>query len=172
MLFREDAPVRVLPAALAMLSFVAVMFLMIGCDRPASRSKVTAHSSVREVSGKLPNLARYRIESCTYTFSESNSGRGVPSPSDIRVELKGSLRLAENGYEEIKAGFEWGRIDRADVPSVLEAILPEGDLLSSARLNESFSENPTFAHGFVVTQAVDASCRLFFLSTDIDHPME
>jgi len=155
--------------------FVLVTTVVIGgCSGGGrgSQVKVNTSSSVTELLNKLPNLKPFGVESCTYTIEKSSVDSRVPSPSDVRVELKGSAQLSETGFRAIKSQLVWAAIPRDRVPVSLVDVVPDGDLLYSPKLNESFAENPTFAHGFVVMCAQDGARTIFFLSRDLDHPIE
>ncbi len=159
-------------AACCSVAIVVMMILLIGgCNGNGSGSQVSAGSSVTELLGKLPNLQPYGIESCDYTVEKSSASSRMPSPSDIRVELRGSAKLSESGFGSMKSKFTWGAIPREKIPKALADTAPVGNLLYSQKLNESFADNPTFAHGFVVVPEQEGARTVYFLATDIDHPI-
>ena len=129
-------------------------------------------TSVSDLLAKLPNLKPLDIGSCSYTVEKSSVKSMVPSPSDVRVELSGSAALSEAGSQALKSGFEWKPLSRDAVPPGLLTLVPPGDLVVSAKLNETFANNPTYAHGFVVVVADDNWMRVYLLATDMDHPIK
>ena len=88
------------------------------------------------------------------------------------MTLRGSALLSAEGFKTLRSRFEWTPIARDDVPKSLLAVLPDGHLLFSQKLNEGFVDNPTYANGFVVTVAGGDARKIFFLSTNMDHPIE
>jgi hypothetical protein len=86
-----------------------------------------------------------------------------------QVELKGYARFSERGQAALSQ-FGWQKVAQDEIPRNLSAILPHGSYMVSQEMNSSFHTNPTFAHGFVV---IVEACpeQVYFLSTDIDHPI-
>ena len=166
-----DHPGYILVACLLVATIVVVMFLIGGCSESGDGSQANTSSSVTELLRSLPNLQPYGVESCNYAIEKSSINSRVPSPTDVRVELKGSAKLSESGFGAMESHFAWASIPRHRLPAGLAEIVPAGDLLYSQKLNESFADNPTFAHGFVVIASQEGARRIYFLSTDIDHPI-
>jgi hypothetical protein len=154
------------------LVIISILIPFGGCDRSANKSQVASGASVSGLLAKLPNLKPFGMESCKYTIGKSSARSTVPSPSDTRVDLKGSAKLSAEGLTAATSRFEWKLIPRDQVPRSLAAIVPTGELRYSVKLNEMFADNPTFAHGFVVRPASEGAREIFFLSTDIDHPIK
>lgn len=166
-----DTPGNTLVACLSAAT-IAVAIFLVGCSSSRrGSSQVSTSSSVTELLGMLPNLQPYGMESCSYKIEKSSADSRVPSPSDVRVELKGSAKLSESSFEAIESQFGWAVIPRDRLPPGLAEIVPAADLLYSQKLNESFADNPTFAHGFVVVPKQEGARTIYFLSTDIDHPI-
>ena len=88
------------------------------------------------------------------------------------MELKATIVLSESGSKDLKTGFVWKSVRRADIPSALRAMLPPGDVIVSPKLNKSFSGNPTYAHGLVIALANESWNRVYVLATDRDHPVQ
>jgi hypothetical protein len=88
------------------------------------------------------------------------------------VQLVGSVELSDDAGSLIEAAFDWKPVSRNEIPGSLARILPSGDLVFSERLNESFSDNPTFAHGLMVRLDAAEKHVIFFLARDIDHPIK
>jgi len=143
-----------------------------GCDTSADTKRVASSLSVSDLLTKLPKLKPFGIDSCSYTLERSTVGSRVPSPSDVRIMLRGSAQLSAEGYNKLRSRFEWRPISRGDVPKNLRPILRAGVLLFSQELNESFADNPTYGNGFVVILERGASRTIFLLATNIDYPIE
>lgn len=141
------------------------------CGRAAPAASETRSTSVEDLLKFLPNLNAIGVTSADYTVTKSSASRGVPSPSDTRIELLGTADLSEDAAKKLQQSFEWVAAHRARIPVKILAILPSGDYLASSKLNDSFSENPTYAHGRVVVVAGNWG-RLYFLASDMDHPIE
>jgi len=153
--------------------FVALMIGLLGaCDNSANTKPGASKSSVSALLAKLPNLKPLGIDSCSYRISKSSTMGRLPSPSDVKMELIGTAQLAQESSKTLRSSFEWKPILRDDVPASLLTILPAGELLVSHKLNMSFADNPTYAHGFVVILGRGDSSRIFVISTDMDHPIE
>lgn len=152
---------------------VVTVAVLNGCGGAEVKTPMAKNTSVSELLTKLPNLKPHDIRSCSYTVEKSSpAATSVPSPSDVRVELKGSVVLSEDGAKTLKSTFDWKPVRRDDIPASLSAVLPPGDVLVSQTLNESFEDNPTFRHGFVATIAKDSWSKVHFLATDLDHPIK
>ena len=148
---------------------LAINFLC-GCSKSTGTTPVASSSSVSELLAKLPILKPLGIESCRYTIEKNSAASRLPSPSDVRVEIKGLAVLSESGSKTLKSSYEWKSIRRDDIPKSLLTILPPGDVLISEKLNESFADNhPNLTHGFVVTLVDNSWSRVYFLATDMDH---
>jgi len=143
-----------------------------GCGNSANTKPAASNSSVSDLLTKLPNLKPLGIDSCTYTLDKSSANSRLPSPSDVKMTLRGSAQLSAEGFKTLTSRFVWKPISRKDVPKILLPIVPAGNLLSSHKFNESFADNPTYAHGFVVLLAGGKSRSIFLLSTDMDHPIK
>lgn len=167
-----NAPKNTSPLFLSITMILIVLTItMYGCNRSGRNTTIERNASVPDLLGKLPNLKLYDIKSCSYIIEKSSTTAWVPSPSDLRVELKGSVVLSVDGAKMIKSQFSWQPISRTDIPGSLSEILPAGDVLVSQKLNESFTDNPTYRHGFVVTFAKDDWSQIYLLATDLDHPI-
>ena len=142
------------------------------CSRSGTNAPVVKNTSVSDLLAKLPNLKPLHIQSCSYTVEASSARTLLPSPSDLRVEIKGSAVLSEAGSRALRSGFEWKPASRDIVPPSLLAIVPPGNVLVSQNLHETFANNPRYPHGFVVALAEGAWSRVYFLATDLDHPIE
>lgn len=152
---------------------VVTVAVLDGCGGSEVKVPVAKNASVSELLTKLPNLKPHDIKSCSYTVEKSSpAATWVPSPSDVRMELKGSAVLSEDGAKTLKSTFDWKPARREDIPASLLAGLPAGDVLVSQKLNESFEDNPTYRHGFVATITKDGWSRVYFLATDLDHPIQ
>jgi len=144
-----------------------------GCELPEARTSSKGKEESKLVSW-LENLKEFDVKSCEYTLeksSDSKFGR-MPSSADTRMELTGFAELSPEGLAKLKADFDWTPAGRETVPPALRPLLPEGDILVSPKLNESFEKNRSFTHGFVALPADDNSKRVYFLTTDKDHPIE
>ena len=150
---------------------MTVFFVLNDSGRKSSSPTVSS-SSVPDLLERLPNLNPIGIDSCSYAVEKSTANSLVPSPSDTKLELKGSAKLSEGNSKRIRSRFDWKQIARADIPKSLLDIVPSGDILVSEKLNESFADNPRYAHGFVIMLADESSRTIFFLSTDMDHPIK
>ena len=159
--------------AVAMALLAAGISASGGCGRSRGKQRVTKSTSVTELLAKLPNLKTLDIESCSYTIQTSSLPSRLPSPSDIRLELKGSLLLSEEGYTQLRAGFvDWKPVSRDMIPASLLSIVPVGDMQMSESLNESFDPNPRYTHAYVVVLEQDHRQYIYLLATDMDHPIE
>jgi hypothetical protein len=129
------------------------------------------NDSVEELVSKLPNLKPLNVVECEFVLTRHNSSRSViPSPSDVLLMIVGSVTLNEVGWKDIRSRYEWKIVSRDIIPADLIDSLPAGVVSVSYKLNESFSDNPTFAHGFVaISNAIEN--RIYLLATDIDHPI-
>jgi len=157
----------------------AVLAIMLGvlvisvssCGRATSSASTTRSTSVADMLKFLPNLNAIDVVSADYAVTKDSASRGVPSPSDIRMELLGTADLSEDAAKKLQHSFEWKAANRKDIPAKILSILPSGDYQVSTKLNDSFSGNPTYAHGRVVVVAGNWG-RLYFLASDRDHPIE
>ena len=158
--------------------FVAIALVVIlilglnGCGNSGTNAAVVKKTSVPDLLAGLPNLKPLDIESCMYTVEKRTARSMVPSPSDVRLEVKGSAVLSEAGSRTLRSGFKWKAVSRDTVPPSLLAIVPLGNVQVSEKLNETFADNPTLAHGFVVALPDDTWKRIYLLATDLDHPIE
>lgn len=166
-----------LPTA-ALLSVTLVVFVLglavlSGCSNGSSSTTKPAapSSSVPDLLAKLANLKQYSVESCEHTTEKSTSSGGLPSPSDIRLELKGSAVLSDEGSKALMSAYAWKPVKRDDVPRALVAILPPGNVLASDEFNESFGQNTTYVHGAAAIIEGDTARRVYFVASDIDHPI-
>ncbi len=141
------------------------------CGRAAPAASGTRSTSVADLLKFLPNLNAIDVTSADYTITKNSASRGVPSPSDIRMELLGTADLSEDAAKKLQQSFEWKAVHHEKMPAKILTILPSGDYLASSKLNDSFSGNPTYAHGRVVVIAGNWG-RLYFLASDRDHPIE
>ena len=146
--------------------------LISGCGRSGGNGPEVSHSSVLDLMTILPNMKAFDVESCDYTVCKSTESSRVPSPSDTKIEVKGTAVLSEESSKRIRSQFDWKIIARTDLPKSILTILPNGDFLGSAKLNETFTDNPTYAHGFVIVLGDSSSRTLYFLATDMDHSIE
>ena len=142
-----------------------------GCNQPASTKPVVSSTSVSGMLMNLPNLKSLAIDTCSYTVRRSSVSRGVPSPSDIRMELRGTADISDSAGETLTTSFDWKIARRDDIPPSLSAMLPPGDVMISAKFNETFINNPTYTHGLVAIIAKNWT-RVYFLATDRDHPIK
>jgi len=110
------------------------------------------------------------VTNCDFSVTSTRVGRGVPSPSDTLVQLEGTVDLSNDGAVYLQTHFKWDVTRREDIPKSLQTSLPIGDFLVSKELNETFSKNPTYRHGFVVVMK-DNWSRTYFLVNDKDHPI-
>lgn len=156
--------------ALAMMLGVMVTSVA-SCRRAAPVASATRSTSVADLLKFLPNLNAIDVTSADYTVTKNTASRGVPSPSDIRMELLGTADLSEDAAKKLQQSFEWKTAHRENIPAKILSILPSGDYQGSPKLNDSFSGNPTYAHGRVVVMAGNWG-RLYFLASDRDHPIE
>ena len=158
--------------ALVGLSAVSLLVLLTGCGARQPAAATTSSSSTASLAAALPNFADLDVVSCAYTASQSRTGaRGVPAPSDTMLELVGHVVLSEAAARRLRDEGNWQSIERTRVPEALRGLLPDGQPMVSAPLNETFSKNATYAHGCVV--AMDDDVRtLYFLARDRDHPIE
>jgi len=140
-----------------------------GCTPKPSAPTVTTATGVDGLRKLLPNLDKYEIESCSYSVGQSKTGRGLPSPSDTRVDLTATVTLSSAGAAALNADFTWAPVDRTGLPASVLAIAPEGDLVVSEDLNESFDTNARYVNAFVVSSAHAPGAKLYILATDIDH---
>jgi hypothetical protein len=143
-----------------------------GCGEPEVSPPMTKSTSVPDLMEMLPNLRTYDIRACSYSVDKRSEVSWVPSPSDVRVELKGSATLSENAARALKAAFDWKPAKRDDIPASLAGLLPAGGILVSHQLNESFEGNRTYPRGFVATMSADDWRKIYFLARDIDHPIK
>ena len=166
----ETSPLRVV----AMVFIILVFSAFWGCGKSTNTKPPVSKSSVSGLLAALPNLKSLGIESCSYTFEKSTARSLVPSSSDVKVTVRGSAQLSEEGFKTLRSRFEWKPISRSDVPESLLAIVPAGDILYSQKFNESFDDNPinSYTNGFVVILTGGDSRSIFLLSTDIDHPIK
>lgn len=168
---QECPPLSMRPIATILL--VVTVAVLGGCGRSKVKTPMAKNTSVSDLLTKLPNLKPHEITSCSYTVEKSSPvAARVPSPSDVRMELKGSAVLSENGAKTLKSTFNWKPMRRDDIPASLLVVLPPGDVLVSQKLNESFEDNPTYRHGFAATITKDGCSRVYFLATDLDHPIK
>ncbi|MDM8563184.1 hypothetical protein QUF54_07510 [Candidatus Marithioploca araucensis] len=156
------------------LGVLGILFFGCSCTDGDSNGPLEVHAvndSVAELVSRLPNLKPLNIVECEFVLTRHNSSRSIiPSPSDVSLKLVGQVTLNEAGWKDIRSRYEWKFISRDVIPEDLNAYLPVGAVLVSYKLNESFSNNPTFAHGFVViSNAVEN--QIYLLATDIDHPI-
>jgi len=158
--------------ALVGLSAVTLLVLLTGCGARQPAAAATSSSSTTSLAAALPNLADLDVVSCAYTTTHSRpSARGVPAPSDTMVELGGHVVLSEAAARRLRDEGDWQSIERTRVPEALRGLLPDGQPMVSLPLNETFSENASFPHGYVVAMENDIH-RLYFLARDGDHPIE
>lgn len=150
----------------------AACLLVEGCGQGQSRKPTAGETSVPKLLEKLPNLKPLNVQSCIFAVETSTSRSAVPSPSDTRVEINGSALLSESGSRALKSGFQWKPVSRDRIPSSLAATVPSGELLVSEDLNDTFSSNPTCAHGYVVVLKNSNFDRVYFLASDKDHPIK
>jgi hypothetical protein len=129
-------------------------------------------TSVPTLLTHLSNLAVYNITSCSFVAKRTSQATWIPSPSDTRLELKGLALLSADDAKVLKSTFTWKLVPRGDIPDSLLAMMPPGDVLVSQALNASFSRNRTYCHGFVATLTSDDWSRIYFLATDMDHPIK
>ena len=159
--------------SLTRLTIILLNLLFVsGCGE--SRETSVSGSSVSDLLKKLPNLKCFGIQSCNYTVKTSTiRGRlEVPAPSDTQLTLKGSVVLSEDGFKELTSKFNWKSVERQDVPDSLLEVLPPGHVMVSQKLNESFSQNPTYWYGFVARLTSDNSKRIYLVANDLDHPIK
>lgn len=155
--------------------FVVTFAVLFGCGRTNVKPPLASNTSVPELLTKLPNLKPHNITSCSYTIeTSSTAGRldTVPAPSDTRYELRGSAVLSEDAAKALESAGDWKPARRDEIPGSLSAVLPPGDILVSQKLNESFERNPMYRHGFVATVTKDGWSKVYFLATDMDHPIQ
>lgn len=120
---------------------------------------------------KLPNLTNIKLDSCDCTLSMWTVARGVPSPSDLTMEIRGALALEKNSFELLKEKFEWLPVDKSKIPARLLEILPQGSYEVSKKFNKSFFDNPKFVHGFAVILPSGDEQKMFLVVNDRDHPL-
>lgn len=152
----------------------AVLATLVGCDGAGARqakSASTRGTSVSQLESALPNLVNLGVVSCDYASERRSASSGLPSPSDVLLELLGHASLGDDAARKLRDESEWEPIERDKVPEGLRAILPAGEILVCRRLNKTFSQNSTYAHGFVVVMKNDLS-KLYFIARDLDHPIE
>lgn len=144
--------------------------LLTGCDQsPATRS-AQGKTSPLEMQGMLPNLKPVDIVSCNFAVARSSLPSQLSVPSDTRMQVTGSAAVSDAGAWVLKTEPDWNPISRQDIPKSLQAILPSRDIIVSSKLNASFDQNPTYAHGFVVVLVADTGRIMYFFATDVDHP--
>jgi len=150
-----------------------LFFAFGGCERSKVHSDMVHSSSVSKLLSRLENLKQFDIKSCKFTIKQTRVKSRVPSPSDTKIEFIGSANLSEEGYKLITTQFDWKPIARDKIPKSLLLIVPDTDLFFSSKINDSFSKNVvTYCHGFIVITAKEDCRNIFFLSTDLDHPIE
>lgn len=156
---------------------IATMILLLtmtgsGCPRSQQNSASSNSTSVADLIGRLPNLRDLEIESCSYIIREEQTASGVPSPSDKLVSICGTVVLTETGNRFIRSKFQWKQLLRSEIPADLSTVLPGDPLVASDEFNDSFTSNPTFAHGFVVLLTSSSERTMYVLASDIDHPIK
>jgi hypothetical protein len=169
-----NAPRSVAMWSISTILLTVTIAVLNGCGGSGIKVPAAKNTSLSELLTKLPNMKPHGIESCSYTVEKNSPGApgGVPSPSDVRMELAGTVLLTADGAETLKSTFDWKPVRREDIPASLLAHMPAGDVLVSQKLNESFENNPTYRHGFVATIMKDGWSRVYFLATDLDHPIQ
>ena len=149
-----------------------VLMCLFSCGRATPAVTTTNSTSVTEMLKAMPNLNVFDVDSVDFTITRSTApARGVPSPSDTRLELSGTVDLSADAAEKLKNSFDWKAARRANIPAKMLPILPPGDYLISAKLNDSFTQNTTYAHGYVVVINGNLG-RLYVLASDRNHPIE
>jgi len=146
-----------------------VLALLSGCTGASSKTSVVRSTSVADLQKHLPNLGPLGIVSCNYTVVVTSKSDWVPSPSDTRLELRGSLTLSQAGAAELKSRYRWRPAGQGEVPARLLAILPPGGVLVSQELNEAFDQSPGYPHGFAAVAVRDGWSRMYFLAVDREH---
>ena len=154
----------------------AVLFMALatsvfcGCGK-STRTRHSESQSIPDLVAKLPMFDGLGVESCSYTVDRSSVSGGLPSPSDVRLELRGWAVLSKEGMNTLRLSYEWKPVGREDVPQSLVALLPLGAVQVSQKLNRSFTHNKTYVHGFVVILEETEVKRVYFMATDLDHPI-
>lgn len=114
------------------------------------------------------------LKRCDFTITKQNSASALsfPSPSDTQLELKGWAELSEPAAASLKADYQWEEVALEKVPTALKSTLPAESFQTSRKLNEQFEQNPTYRHGFVVISKKQGWSKIYFVATDLDHPLE
>lgn len=147
----------------------ALSCLMLGCRRAVQACATATSTSVQELLASLPNIGMYEIQTCCYTSHRATASSVTPSPSDTTLELVGYATLSDVGARLLGSQNTWRAMERRDLVTTLEAILPAGKVQESADLNRSFQGNATFVNGKLVV-VDDRWDRIYFIARDIDHP--
>ncbi len=151
-------------------SILGLMLISLaGCG---GKHTVIKESNVAHLLTRLPNLTQLGIVTCNYTWESRTSTSAVPSPSDTKVTISGTAALSPAGAERLKGEFTWEPLSRANLPKLLAALVPPGDLLFSPNLNASFKSNASLPQGFVVILSDGKWNTLFFAASDVDHSLE
>lgn len=157
-------------AGLFAVPFTVVIYVLVCGQTNLPAPVTTRSSSVSLIRKNMPNLGALDITAVNYTITRENVACGVPSPSDTRLELHGIVDVSTSEAEKLQNSLEWKSAPRNNIPPAMWTMLPSGDYTVSTRVNDSFSNNPTYAHGFVVIVAGKWD-RLYVLATDRDHPI-
>ncbi|MEM8739669.1 MAG: hypothetical protein AAGG38_14495 [Planctomycetota bacterium] len=156
----------------AFLAIFSAMLCWFGCDSKAERNSVSSKSSsIQEFNNYLPNLNFLAPASVDFETIRGRDSRSVPSPSDEYLITRGYAELPEERRNAIKKEYSWEEVGEQELPIMIVEILPEGTYLTCPSINESFNDNATFAHGFVVMIERSKS-KLYFVSSDIDNPLD
>lgn len=157
---------------LAVIGFATFwMLCAVACRHRSGPARVTKHTSVPALITMLPNLEVHGIEACVFANQRENESSSLPSPSEVLLEVVGSADLSPSGSEWLETEYEWRPIDRNGLPEVMRAMLPSGTTLTSDKLNISFAENKTYAHGLVIVVQEIGWQTFYFMARDMDHPI-
>lgn len=80
----------------------------------------------------------------------------VPGPEDAVFIAFGYVELDASGMERIRNDFAWRQVDTAQIPTQLNGVLPQVELLSSSGFNDSFDLNHDYRYGLAWIAADDA----------------
>lgn len=152
----------------------AALTVLVGCGEAGARqakSAPTRSPSVSDLGSAVPNLVNLGVVLCDYSSERRSSSSRVPSPSDTLLELLGHASFIDEAARTLRDGSDWEPIERDQAPEALRAIVPAGQILVCRTLNRTFSQNPTYAHGFVVAMRDDIH-KLYFIARDMDHSIE
>lgn len=155
---------------LAAILLVVAFIIYLG-ERDIRISSPVHSDSVANLVKSLPNFRELDVDAVDFTISRTREVHWIPSPSDSRIELLGCVKLTAESASQLEKRFSWRAILIDKMPAQLLSILPPGDYLSSAELDGSFEGNPFFAHGRVVVLVGQWKC-LYFVASDLDHPIE